>query len=233
MEPRKNTPVLQENALGSIVASKKRSWIELRGEEIRVDECVVCPSLLGVASRTKIPKSFLRNFLIDDLPKVFCCSKRCSFLFVGQKIEREKAQNVKHRLDAWVTSLLGSSVRVGSPAVLLRDTSANRLVEAGDGVIVAVSFDRLLQAGVFKVRRVLDGRTHEVTSTGFRSPGAESGLPQRTSKKPRVTNSTSNEPSLLESANRFVEAGDEVVSAERFDRCASWSQQTCFGPSWR
>jgi hypothetical protein len=183
-EPRKKTARMNhDNDLKSIVAQKKRTFIEVRGEEIRGNECVVCPCLLEVASRKNIPERFLDNFGVLDLPKVFCCSRRCAGMLSGQKFEREKVQNVMHRFDTWVTTLLGSSVRAGTPVPLLRDTSANRLVEAGDGAVASVRFDRLLQAGVFKVRRVLDGRTHEVTASGFRLPGDESsGLQQRTQR---------------------------------------------------
>jgi hypothetical protein len=161
---------------------------------------VRCVSMLARGGQQKKHhKSFLDNFKVLDLPEMFCCSRRCANLLSGRNIEREKFQNVMHRFNTWVSTLLGSSVRAGTPVSLLRDTSANRLVEAGDGAVASVRFDRLLQAGVFKVRRVLDGRTHEVTASGFRLPGDESsGLQQRDSKKPRVSKPAFNTPSSLE-----------------------------------
>jgi hypothetical protein len=105
-EPQKKTVHRNhDNDLKSIVAPRKRRFIEAAcGEEIQGNECVVCPSLLEVASRKNTPARFLDNFGVLDLSKVFCCLRRCASLLSGQKFERRKVQNVMHRFDTWVTA---------------------------------------------------------------------------------------------------------------------------------
>jgi hypothetical protein len=86
-------------------------------------------------------------------------------------------QQVLQRYEEWGTHQLGTPLRVGSSVQLLRDTSANRLVEAGPGTVTEVHFDVALQQAVLSVRHFL-GITYEVTLSGLGAATETSSLPR-------------------------------------------------------
>jgi hypothetical protein len=191
---------------------RRRKRIELREEPLLETECVVCQRPHDIGTRKKLPK----RFQIDGLPSMFFCSSRCSSILMGNKIERKKGQIIQRLHDDWTTSKLGTSVRVGSSVILVRDTSPNRLVEAGPGVVIDVRFDPIVAKAVFRVRHVLDGRVYEVTTSGFTAPAGEVSLPQRGSKTTRLSFPSSCPPHMVEEelqAARVALGGQQLAAA--------------------
>jgi hypothetical protein len=131
---------VKELKLPNKLPLKRRQCIEIREEQLLETECVVCRCPHMPATRKNMPK----RFQIDGLQAMFLCSKRCSSMLMGGNVERKKGQIILRLYDEWTTKHLGTSVRVGCSVVLVRDTSPNRLVEAGPGVVIGVRFDPIL-----------------------------------------------------------------------------------------
>jgi hypothetical protein len=151
-----------------------------------------------------------------------CCSTQCRAALHGASLLRPKGKAVLQRLGEWVTKQLGSPLRAGDAVELLRDTSANRLVEAGPGTVIKVHFDRDLKQAVFRVQHVLDARVYEVTQSGLVAAVDVSAMESRLrdSKKPRVSLPTSTQLTWgaeLEAA-RVAAGGQQLVACKERKR---------------
>jgi hypothetical protein len=201
------------------ISATPRNLIVLRTNGLAEGECIVCPQHISSSHAAKpIPK----NLVIDGLPTMVCCSTQCRAALHGASLLRPKGKAVLQRLGEWVTKQLGSPLRAGDAVELLRDTSANRLVEAGPGTVIKVHFDRDLKQAVFRVQHVLDARVYEVTQSGLVAAVDVSAMESRLrdSKKPRVSLPTSTQLTWgaeLEAA-RVAAGGQQLVACKERKR---------------
>ena len=69
-----------------------------------------------------------------------CCSNSCRAVCYPARLSKGNGKAVAAMLDAWMTRLLKTPLRIGATVHVLHDYSTGRRVEAGDGTICGIEY---------------------------------------------------------------------------------------------
>jgi len=106
------------------------------GGSVRFDQCLVCGQELG-----QDPKKMPAALTYCGLTPVGLCSRACSRFLHGKNCYMGKGLLAMQRYEAYATSALGTTLRVGALVMVRHDNSLYRCIEAGLGVVQALRYD--------------------------------------------------------------------------------------------
>jgi hypothetical protein len=146
------------------IVTKKKA-MELR-HDLQDGHCCVCTNELPFMSATVVRSSRLlglKKGMVGDRFRV--CGQRCKrFLDSKDKLRRPPQQLIIRRISS---AMLGTDVLVGDKVETIRDTSANRDVVAGEGIVLDVVLDSERDCGEIHVNLPVLG-TVRVWASGLR-----------------------------------------------------------------